>query len=176
MSLTEDNKAIQVVGFDNKKRSYRMWVTKFRTPATLRGYSLILVEKKPKKSKHNKILKDTKADKEIEKLHKVNKQAYCKLILVCQGPIAFNIMRKYTMDDQPKCNTFLTWNTLKEKFNLQTSNEKLQLKEKFTNSKLIRLEIIPSQLDQIGHKIMDKDFITLFGKPTRRVKGQNRNT
>ena len=56
---------------------------------------------------------------------------------------------------------------MKERFDTQTLNEKLQLKEKFTNSKLtgwkkspddwiMELEIIASQLDQIGHK---KDFI-----------------
>ena len=79
-------------------------------------------------------------------------------------------MRKCTTDDLPTGNAFLAWNKLKERFDLQTSNEKLQLKKKFTNSKLIdwkkspndwitELEIIVSQLDQMGYKITDKDFM-----------------
>ena len=48
MSLTEENKAILVVGFDNNKKNYRTRATKFRSVATLRGYSMILVEKDPK--------------------------------------------------------------------------------------------------------------------------------
>ena len=132
----EENKAIWVVGFDNKKTNYRTWATKFRSAATLRGYRLIPVEKDPKIPKHDKVLKDTEADIEKEKLCKTNKKAYCELIVLCQGPIAFNIMRKSTMDDLPTGNAFLAWNKLNERFDLQTSNKKLQLKEKFINSKL----------------------------------------
>ena len=58
---------------------------------------------------------------------------------------------------------------MKERFDPQTSNEKLHLKEKFTNSKLTdwkkspddwktELEIIPSRLDLIGHIVADEDF------------------
>ena len=72
MGLTEENKAIWVVGFDNKKRNYRTWATKFRSAATLRGYSTMIVEKDPKIPIHDKVLKDTEADKEKEKLRKAN--------------------------------------------------------------------------------------------------------
>ena len=147
-----------------------MWATKFRSAATLRGYSMILVEKDLNIPKHNKVLKDTETDREKEKLLKANEKAYCKLILSCQGPIAFNIIQKFTTDDLPIGNAFLAWNKLKERFDPQTSNEKLQLKEKFTNSKLTdwkkspddwitELEIIVSQLDQMGHKITKEDFM-----------------
>ena len=136
----------------------------------LRGYSTILVEKDPKIPKHNKILKDTDTDREKEKLRNANEKAYCKLILACQGPIAFNIVRKCTTDDLPTGNAYLAWNKLKERFDPRTSNEKLQLKEKFTNSKLkdwkkspddwiTKLEIIVSQLDQMGYKITNNDFM-----------------
>ena len=101
-----------------------MRATKFRSAATLRDYSMILVEKDPKITKYNKVLIDTEADKEKEKLCKANKKAYCELILACQGSIAFNIKRKCTTDDLPTGNTFLAWNKLKERFDLQTSNEK----------------------------------------------------
>ena len=40
------------------------------------------------------------------------------------------------MDNLPTGNAYLAWNKLKERFDPRTSNEKLQLKEKFTNSKL----------------------------------------
>ena len=131
---------------------------------------MILVEKDPKIPKHNTVLKDTEVDKEKEKLCKANKKVYCELILSCQGSIAFNIVRKCTTDDLPTGKTFLAWNKLKERFDPQTSNEKLQLKEKFTNSKLtdwmispddwkMELEIITRQLDQMGHKITNKDFL-----------------
>ena len=124
MSLTEINKAILVVRFDNKKKNCKTWATKFRSSATVRGNSMILVEKDPKIPKHNKVLKDTEADKEKEKLHKASKNAYYELILLCPGPIAFNIMRKCTTDDLPTGDTFLAWNKVKERFGLQTSNEK----------------------------------------------------
>ena len=101
------------------------------------GYSMILVEKDPKIPKHDKVLKDTETDREKENLRKANEKAYCELILLCQGSIAFNIVRKCTKDDLPTGNAFLAWNKLKERFDPRTSNEKLQLKEKFTNSKLI---------------------------------------
>ena len=118
-----------------KRKNYRMWATKFRSAATLRGSSMILVEKDPNIPKCDKVLKDTEADKEKEKSRKANKKAYCGLILLCQGPIAFNIVRKCTTDDLPTGNTYLAWNKLKERFDTQISNEKLQLKEKFINSK-----------------------------------------
>ena len=50
------------------KKNYRMWATKFRSEATLRGYSMILVEKDPKLPKHDKVLKDTEADNEKKKI------------------------------------------------------------------------------------------------------------
>ena len=116
MSLTGENKPIDVIGFDNKKRNYRTWATKSRSAATLRGYSMILVEKDPKIPKHYKILKYTEADKEKEKLCGPNKKAYCELLLACHGPITFNIARKHTMDDLTTGSTFLAWNKLKERF------------------------------------------------------------
>ena len=147
-----------------------MWATKFRSATTLRGCSMILVEKDPKIPKHNMILKDTEANKEKGKLCKAKKKANCELIHVCEGQIAFKIVRKCTTDDLPTGNVFLAWNKLKERSDPQTSNEILQLKEKLINSKLtdwkklpddwiMELEIIASQLDQIGYKIMNKDFI-----------------
>ena len=116
------------------------------------------------------MLKDTETDSEKEKLHKVNEKVYCELMLLCQGPIAFNIVQKCTTDDLPTGNTFLAWNKLKERFDLQTSNGKLQLKEKLINSKLTNwkkspddwiteLAIIICQLNQMGHKILNKDFM-----------------
>ena len=81
----------------------------------------MLKNKNPKIPKHNKVLKDTEADKEKEKLHKANEKEYCKFILAC-----FNIVRKGTMDKLPTGNAFLAWNKIKERFNPQ----------KFANSKL----------------------------------------
>ena len=78
MSLTEKNKAIWIIAFDDKKKNYRTWATKFRLAATLRGYSTILVEKDPKIPKHDKILKDTDTDREKEKPRKANEKAYWK--------------------------------------------------------------------------------------------------
>ena len=84
--------------------------------ASLRGYSIVLTDKDPKLPKKNdKVLKDTEADKEKEKLRKANKKAYCELLLLCQGLIAFNIVRKCTMDDLPTGNAFLAWNKIKRK-------------------------------------------------------------
>ena len=57
MSLMEENKAIWVVGFDDKQ-NYRMWATKSRSAATLKGYNIVLIEKDPKIPKHDKVLKD----------------------------------------------------------------------------------------------------------------------
>ena len=74
MSLTEENKVIHIVGFDNKKKNYRTWATKFRSAATLRGYSMILVKKGPNIPKHDKVLKDTEADKEKENYVKQTKK------------------------------------------------------------------------------------------------------
>ena len=71
---------------------------------------MILAEKDPKIPKHDKVLKDTEADKENKKLRKANKKAYCELILLCQGLIAFNIVRKCTMHDLPIGNALLVWN------------------------------------------------------------------
>ena len=93
-----------------------------RSAATLRGYSTILI-------KYNKILKDTDRDREKEKLCKAHEKAYWELILACQGPIAFKIVRKCTTDDLPTGNAYLAWNKLKVRFDPRTSNEKLQLKE-----------------------------------------------
>ena len=83
------------------------------------------MEKDPKILRHDKVLKDTEADKEIEKLQKANKKAYCELILACEGLIAFNIVKKCTTDNLPKGNPFQAWNKLKIRFDMQTSNEKL---------------------------------------------------
>ena len=104
MSLTEENKAIRIIGFDDKKKNYRTRATKFRLVATLRGYSMILVEKDPKIPKHDKILKDTETEREKEKIREANEKVYCELILARQGPIAFHIVRKCTTDNLPTGN------------------------------------------------------------------------
>ena len=44
-----------------------MWATIFRSVATFRGYSMVLVEKDPKIPKYENVLKDTEADKEKDK-------------------------------------------------------------------------------------------------------------
>ena len=74
-----------------------------------------------------KVLKDTETEKDKEKkiLHKAREKAYCELILACQGPIAFNIVSKCTTDELSTGNSFLALKKLKERFNPQTSNEKL---------------------------------------------------
>ena len=107
MILTEENKAIRIIGFDDKKKNCRTWATKFRLAATLRGYNMILVEKDPKIPNYDKVLNDTETDREKEKLRKANEKAYCEIILSCQGPIAFNIVRKCTTDDLPTGSAFL---------------------------------------------------------------------
>ena len=93
-------------------------------------------------------------------------------------------MRKCNTDDLPTRNAFLTWKKLKERFDPQTSNEKLQLKENSTNSKLTEwkkspddwiaeLGIITSQFDQMGHKTTDKDFmIHILGNIPEEYKGK----
>ena len=48
------------------KKNYIMLATKFRLAAILRGYIIKLVENDPKIPKHNKVVKDTMADKEKE--------------------------------------------------------------------------------------------------------------
>ena len=115
MSLKKENKEIRIIGFD-KKKNFTTLATKFRSAATLRGYSMILLEKDSKIPKHDKVLKDTETDREKEKLRKANEKAYCELILSCQGPIAFNIIRKCTTNDLPTGDVFLAWNKLKERF------------------------------------------------------------
>ena len=44
----DENKAIRVISFDDKKRSYKTWAKKFLSVATLRGYNIVFTEKDPK--------------------------------------------------------------------------------------------------------------------------------
>ena len=74
MNLMEENKAIWVIGFDNKKKNYRMWATKFRSAATQRDYSMILVDKDPKIPKHNKVLRILKQIKKKKNYIKQTKK------------------------------------------------------------------------------------------------------
>ena len=60
----------------------------------------------------------------------------CELMLACQGIISFAIVEKSVTDDLPTGDAYLAWKKLKEKFNPQTSANKLKLKGQFTNSSL----------------------------------------
>ena len=82
------------------------------------------------------VLKDTEANKRKLKLHKANQQAYCKLMLLCQGTISFAIVEKLVTDDLPTGDANLAWKKLEKKFNPQTSANKLKFKRQFTNSSL----------------------------------------
>jgi len=132
----DENKAIRVISFDYKRKNYKTWAKKSLSAATLRGYNLVLTEKDPKVSKKDLVLKDTKADKRKLKLCKANQQAYCELMLGCQGSISFAIVEKLVTDDLPNGDANLAWKKLKKKFNPQTSANKLKLERKFTNSTL----------------------------------------
>ena len=91
-------------------------------------------------------------------------------MLVCQGMISFAIVEKSVTDDLPNGDANLAWKKLKKKFNPQTSANKLKLKRKFTNSSLTdwkqdpddwitELDILRTQLEEMGHMISDKDFM-----------------
>ena len=88
-------------------------------------------------------------------------------MLACQGTIIFAIVEKSITDDLP---TNLAWKKLKKIFNPQTSANKLKLKRQFTNSNLTdwkkdpddwitELDILQTQLEEMGHTISDKDLM-----------------
>ena len=166
--MSEESKAIRVISFDDKKKNYKTWAKKFISAATLRGYNIVLTENDPKVPKHNKVLRDT--DKELLRLRKANQKAYCELILACNGDIAFGIVEKSVTKDLPDGDANLAWNSLRRRFDPQTSSNKLKLKKKFANSSLTdwkkdpadwitELERIRTQLDRMGHEISDEDFM-----------------
>ena len=51
-----ENKAIQVICFDGKKKNYKTWAKKFLLAKTLRGYNIVLTEKDPKVPKQELVL------------------------------------------------------------------------------------------------------------------------
>ena len=165
-----ENKAIRVISFDDKKKNYKTWAKKFLSAATLRGYNIVLTEKDPEVPKQDLVLKDTEADKRKLKLHKANQRAYCELMLVREGTISCAIVEKLVTNDLPTGDANLAWKKLKKKFNPQTSANKLKLKRQFTNSSLMdwkkdsddwitELDILRTQLEEMGHTISEKDFM-----------------
>ena len=91
-------------------------------------------------------------------------------MLACQGTISFAIAEKLVTDDLPTGDANLAWKKLKKKFNPQTSANKLKLRRQFTNSSLTdwkkdpddwitELDILQTQLEEMGHTISDKDFM-----------------
>ena len=134
--MSEESKGICVISFDNKKKNYQTWTKKIMSSAILRGYNIVLMEADPKAPGQSKVLKDT--DKKLLKLCKANQKAYCKLILVCHGDIAFRIVEKSVTKDLPDGEANLAWNSLKRRFDPKTSSNKLKLKKKFTNSSLTK--------------------------------------
>ena len=139
----DENKAIRVISFDDKNKNYKTWAKKFLSAATLRGYNIVLTEKKTKVHKQDLVLKDTKADKRKLKLRKANQQAYCELMLACQGTISFAMVEKLVTDDLPTGDANLAWKKLKKKFNTQTSANKLKLKKTICKFNFNRLEMRP---------------------------------
>ena len=157
------------MSFDDKKKNYKTWAKKFLSAATLRGYNIVLTKKDTKVPKQDLAVKDTEADKRKLKLRKTNQRAYCELMLTCKGTISFAIVEKLVTDDLPTGDAYLAWKKLKQKFNPQTSANKLKLKKQFTNSSLTDwkkdpddcitgLDILRTQLEEMGHTISDEDF------------------
>ena len=64
----DENKAIRMISFDDKKKNYKTWTKKFLLAATLRGYNIVLTETDPKVPKQDLVLKDTEVDKRKLKL------------------------------------------------------------------------------------------------------------
>ena len=166
--MSEESKAIRVISFEDKKKNYQTWAKKFMSASMLRGYNIVLTDTDPKVLKQSKVLKAT--DKDSLKLYKANQKAYRKLILACHGDIAFRLIEKSVTKDLPDGDAKLAWNSLKRRFDSQTSSNKLKLKKKFTNSSLTNwkkdpadwiteLEKMRTQFDRMGHVISDKDFM-----------------
>ena len=158
--MSEESKVIWVISFDDKKKNLT-WAKKFMSAAALRGYNIILTEADPKVPKQSKILL---------KLRKANQKTYYELILACHGDIAFGMVEKSVTKDLSDGDKNLAWNSLKRRFDPQTSSNKLTLNKKFTNSSwtnwkkdladwITELEKIRTQLDIMGYVILDKDFM-----------------
>ena len=90
--------------------------------------------------------------------------------MACHRNIAFGIVEKSVTKDLSDGDAKLAWNSLKRRFDPQTSSNKLKLRKKFTNLSftnwkkdpadwITELEKTRTQLDRMGHVISDKEFL-----------------
>ncbi len=157
-------KNIRILPFNGNEQSWHEWSAKFMARADMLGYSEALMEDsaspRPRKKKSG-----DEDGLEVE----YNKAAYNQLILCCEGR-AFNIVNNAKSEKYPRGDAALAWTSLKRRYQIETAAGKMELKQKFANSKLRRgqdpdewlleLELLRIRLANMGSLIADEDFIT----------------
>ncbi len=106
-------------------------------------------------------------EEEIE-LAKLNKIAYSTLILSCRG-IAFSIVEGAVTNDLPSGDAGLAWERLKSKHQVEGMATMVELRRKFTQSRLkvgedpdkwfMNLEHIRNRMSTMGNEITDQELI-----------------
>ena len=171
--MVEDgDKTIRVIVFSGKQADWQIWSAKFLARARRKQYKKILVGEV--------ILEGDKYDESIEKeslkkWRELNDIAYEDLILSMEGnteagKVAFQIVRGARSELFKEGDAALAWKRLRNKYESKSAPSRLNLKNKFVNSKLktaredpdvwlTNLESLRVQLAEAESFMTDTDLI-----------------
>ncbi len=155
-------KSIKTLPFNGDEQAWHEWSSKFLARADIFEFIDVLTNERitPEGSKEELSRK--------EQLFECNKVAYNQMILCCEGR-AFSIVNNAKSKRYPRGDAALAWKNLKKRFQIETTAGKLELKLKFSNLKLhreqdpdewlLQLDLMKIQLEDMGSKITDEDYI-----------------
>ena len=160
------DKRVAVIHFNGSQDEWHMWSRQFLAKAELQGMKEIIdgTLTVPAASVNTQ-------DKAFLEARKLNKLAYCELILSCKDPISFACIDDGRTTDLPDGDAKKAWTNLKDKFEPTHGASKLTLKKNFHACKLeenedpdlwiMRLENMRRKL-KLNHKfVIDDDDMIL---------------
>ena len=191
MKKKDDLKSIKVCKFNNTKQNWHEFALKFRVIADSRGYYGVIdgSVSPPDKRVTITVMTEDKGDvlkvkKEKLKARAANKLGYRDLVMSTEG-ISLNIVENAIPEEITKGDLKKAWERLERRWNLKTTEDKVEVYTKFLNYKMENTRQRPmdwltfmekkrAELMNTGHIMDDETFIThllLYSLPQTEYEG-----
>jgi len=115
MLTNDDEKAIRILTFDGKDKSWNMWSKKFLARANYRKYRNVLTQD-IKIPAYDVVLSDDLEGKILTELRNANQLAFDELTLAMIDETCFNVVDEARMEDLPDGDARMAWLALEEKY------------------------------------------------------------
>jgi gag-polypeptide of LTR copia-type len=167
--MSTEEKVFKIAPFTDKS-VWRVWSQQFLAQGSRSGYQDIVLGKVSVPADSVVIDTTTQAGKELEKVFKLNTNAYSDLIMSFADIVNFGLVEAARTKDLPNGDAALAWKKLSRKHEPTTTANKVKLMGDYANSKLktskddpdvwiTELELLQAKLMRMNHVITDEDMI-----------------